>query len=343
MFNYQAQLLLESLSTAILLLDAKLKVLFLNPAAENLLAISARQARNGYWPDLIGVGNGLVQRIETALAELCPYTEHELEIRRGGSKKTVDCTVTPLASCQLVIEMTQVDQQLRVSREEQLLVQQQAARDLLRGLAHEIKNPLGGLRGAAQLLEQELQDPELREYTGVIIGEADRLRNLVDRMVGPNSVPRKRRVNVHEILERVCSLVEAGEHSDLQIIREYDPSIPDLNADPELLVQAILNIVLNAAQVGSKQVVIITRVRRQMTIGHENYKMVIQVQVVDDGPGISPDMLEKIFYPMVTGRSEGTGLGLSIAQSLVNEHGGIIECKSRPGETVFTVLLPLVS
>lgn len=343
MYNHQAQLLLESLNTAIVLLDARLRVLFLNPAAENLFAVSARQMQGAYWPDMVGVGNGLVQRMEAALKDLCPYTEHELELHRGSTKKTVNCTVTPLASCQVVVEMIQVDQQLRVSREEQLLVQQQAARELLRGLAHEIKNPLGGLRGAAQLLEQELRDPELREYTGVIIGEADRLRNLVDRMLGPNNVPRKRLVNVHEILERVCSLVEAGEHAHLQIIREYDPSIPDLNADPELLVQAILNIVLNAAQVGSNQVVIITRVRRHMTIGHENFKLVVQVQIVDDGPGISPEMQEKIFYPMVTGRPQGTGLGLSIAQSLVNEHGGLIECRSRPGETVFTILLPLES
>jgi two-component system nitrogen regulation sensor histidine kinase GlnL len=343
MSDGQAGLLLESLNTAIVLLDADLRVLFLNSAAENLFAVSARQVQKAYWPDIVGVSNGLVQRIHSAMEDLSPYTEHELEIQHSPNRKTVNCTVTPLASCQLLIEMFQVDQQIRVSRGEQLLVQQQAARELLRGLAHEIKNPLGGLRGAAQLLEQELGDPELREYTGVIIAEADRLRNLVDRMLGPSNVPRKRSVNIHEILERVCSLVEAGEHRHLQIIREYDPSIPDINADPELLVQAILNIVLNAAQVGSNRVTIVTRVRRHMTIGHENFKLVALVQVVDDGPGINPEMREKVFYPMVTGRAQGTGLGLSIAQSLVNEHGGLVECESRPGETTFTILLPLES
>lgn len=334
--------LVDSLNTAVVLLDSQLALKYLNPAAENLLAISNRQLAGSFWPDVIQVGNGLKQRLETVLEEQCPYTEHELEIQAGGIKKTVDCTVSPAAGGnELLIELVQVDQKLRVSREEQLMVQQQAARELLRGLGHEIKNPLGGLRGAAQLLEQELASEELREYTSVIISEADRLSNLVDRMLGPKSVPRKQDTNIHEVLERVCHLVEAEADINLTLVREYDPSIPSLRADPDLLVQAILNIVKNAAQVGAREVCITTRIQRHLTIGHNHFRLVAQIDIIDDGPGIEAGMIEKMFYPMVTGRAEGTGLGLSIAQTLVNEHGGLIECKSEPGCTVFTVLLPL--
>lgn len=333
--------LLESLNTAVLQLDQSLRLNYLNPAAENLFAISKRQALNAYWPELILTGNGLIERLQVALRERCPYTEHEIDITAGGVKKTVDCTVTPQPGNTLLIELVQVDQQLRISREDQLMVQQQAARELLRGLAHEIKNPLGGLRGAAQLLAQELDRPDLHEYTDVIIGEADRLRNLVDRMLGPGSIPKKRASNIHEVLERVCSLVEAEPGSDLNLVREYDPSIPDLYADPDLLVQAVLNIVGNAVQVGASQLRLVTRVQRHLSIGHSHHRLVVLIRIIDNGPGIEADMLEKIFYPMVSGRAEGTGLGLSIAQSLVNEHGGLIECQSEPGRTEFTILLPL--
>jgi two-component system nitrogen regulation sensor histidine kinase GlnL len=306
-----------------------------------LLAVSRRQTINSYWPDVIQVANGLKQRLQTVLREQCPFTDHELEIQVSGEKKNVDCTVSPLNANELLIEMVPVDQKLRVSREEQLMVQQQAARELLRGLAHEIKNPLGGLRGAAQLLEQELDDTDLKEYTQVIINEADRLRNLVDRMFGPKSVPRKQDTNIHEVLERVCSLVEAEPDINLTLVREYDPSIPSLLADPELLVQAVLNIVRNAAQVGAKEVCLSTRVQRHMTLGHHHHKLVAQIDIIDNGPGIEAEMMEKMFFPMVTSRADGTGLGLSIAQSMVNEHGGLVECKSNPGCTVFTIYLPL--
>lgn len=333
--------LVDSLNTAVILLDRQLKLQYLNPAAENLLAVSNRQIAGSYWPDVIQVKNGLTHRLETVLQDQSPLTEHELEIQVSGVKKKVDFTVSPLTDKELLIELVPVDQKIRVSREEQLMVQQQAARELVRSLGHEIKNPLGGLRGAAQLLEQELVDAELREYTTVIISEADRLRNLVDRMLGPKSVPKKQQTNIHEVLEHVCSLIEVEADSGLTIVREYDPSIPSILADPELLVQAVLNIIRNAAQVGAEEVCISTRVQRHLTIGHKHFKLVAQIDIIDNGPGIETDMIEKMFYPMVTGRAEGTGLGLSIAQTLVNEHGGLIECKSEPGCTVFTILLPL--
>ncbi len=333
--------LLEALTTAVLLLDDRLSLLYLNPAAEDMFAVSRRQASGARWPELVKADAGLVDRLQSSLVSQHPFTERELDIYAAGRRIIVDCTVTPLGMRELLMELVQVDRHLRISREEQLLAQQQAAKELLRGLAHEIKNPLGGLRGAAQLLESELGQPELQEYTRVIIDEADRLGNLVDRMLGPSNVPDKQRINIHEILEHVRNLVDAEAHEGLVIHREYDPSLPELCADPELLVQAVLNIVRNAAQAGGTEITLCTRAQRQFTIGQVCHKLVVRIDIRDNGPGIDPDMVEKVFYPMVTGRADGTGLGLSIAQSLINEHGGLIECSSEPGNTVFTILLPL--
>jgi two-component system nitrogen regulation sensor histidine kinase GlnL len=213
----------------------------------------------------------------------------------------------------------------------------------VRGLAHEIKNPLGGLRGAAQLLERELSDPSLKEYTGIIIGEADRLQTLVNRMLGPNTRPQRRSINIHQVVERVRTLAVAEAPPGVTIVRDYDPSIPDFMAEPDQLIQALLNIVRNALQAIGEQGEIILRTRsiRQATIGHHRHKLAARLDIIDNGPGIPPDMMESIFFPMVTGRPDGTGLGLPIAQDLVNQHHGLIECHSEPGKTVFTLLLPI--
>jgi len=335
--------LLEALNTAVLLLDEALQIIYLNPAAEDLFEISRRQVLGHYLPNIVRADALVVSRLQEALQAQRPFTERGLELYTAitDQRMTVDCMVTPLSRRELLLETMQVDHHLRIAHEEHLLSQQQAAREFLRGLAHEIKNPLGGLRGAAQLLESELEQDELKEYTRVIMREADRLRNLVNRMLGPNNVPVKQPVNIHQILEHVRSLVDAENYAGLVINREYDPSIPELMADSELLVQAFLNLVRNAAEVGANRIVLRTRTERQFTIGHNRYKLVLRVDVVDNGPGIPADLQEKIFYPMVTGRAEGTGLGLSIAQSLINQHQGIIEFTSAPGNTVFTIFLPL--
>ena len=214
---------------------------------------------------------------------------------------------------------------------------------MVRGLAHEIKNPLGGLRGAAQLLEREIDEASLKEYTQIIIGEADRLQNLLNRMLGPNDVPDIQSTNIHTVLERVRELVQAEAGESLQVQQDYDPSLPELQADPELLVQAVLNIVRNAAQAleGKGDITLRTRVKRQFNIGVRKHRLVAVIDIIDNGPGIESDLQEKIFYPMITTRDEGTGLGLSIAQSLISRHQGLIECYSQPGNTVFTILLPL--
>jgi two-component system nitrogen regulation sensor histidine kinase GlnL len=260
---------------------------------------------------------------------------------------TVNLSATPILEngelYEILIELQQVDRHLRITKEEQILAQQNTSRMLVRGLAHEIKNPLGGLRGAAQLLDQELNDPELKEYTQIIIAESDRLQDLMDKMLGPNKPAHKSPLNIHEVMERVRQLVSAETSHHIKLSTDYDPSIPELYADKNQLIQALLNIVRNAIQAiqGEGNIQIRTRVQRYMTIGRKLYKLAIKIDIVDDGPGIKPELMGQIFYPMITGRAEGTGLGLSIAQSLINQHDGLIECESEPGNTVFSIFLPL--
>ena len=343
-----ARRLLENLNTAVLLFDWELHLRYLNPAAEVLLAASARQARGLSLQELLGSHQELIDSFRRALESNHPFTERDVALSLpGGRTITVDCTVTPLNEPQhateLLVEVLRVDHHRRIVREESLLAQHHASRAVVRGLAHEIKNPLGGLRGAAQLLEREFADESLKEYTGIIIGEADRLQNLVNRMLGPNTLPQRRLINIHQIAERVRTLAAAEAPPGVQIIRDYDPSIPDFMADPDQLIQALLNIVRNALQAVGQQGEIILRTRslRQATIGHQRHKLAIRLDVIDNGPGIPPEMLENIFFPMVTGRPDGTGLGLPIAQDLVHQHRGLIECSSEPGRTVFTLLLPI--
>ncbi|MEI6745189.1 MAG: nitrogen regulation protein NR(II) [Methylococcaceae bacterium] len=257
-------------------------------------------------------------------------------------------SVTPLGSenqvNEILVELLPIDNRLRISQEEQLHAQQNTARLMVQGLAHEIKNPLGGLRGAAQLLDLELPNDELKEYTQVIIEEADRLQNLVNRMLGSNELPNKKMLNIHEVLERVRWLAQTEVGENIKIHCDYDPSIPDLLGDKDQLIQAVLNIVRNAIQAisDSGNVTLRTRISRHVTIERQRYKLALRCEVIDDGTGISSDMLNKIFYPMVTGRVEGTGLGLSISQALISQHQGVIECSSEKGRTVFAIILPLL-
>jgi len=335
---------IEHMTTALLLLDENLCVLFINPAAQTLFAVSARQV-TGHRLAAASAGSRTLERsIQHAITQGEAFTEREmrLEIARG-SFITVDIAVIPLENRQVLLELSQLDRRLKIIREQSLINQNQATRQLIRGLAHEVKNPLGGLRGAAQLLERELQAPELREYTQVIIKEADRLRALVNGLLGPNARPNPRTVNMHEVLERVRQLVEAEAPEGVQILRDYDPSIPGVLGEFNQLIQAMLNIVRNALQaVGqSGRITLRTRSQRQFTIAETPHKLVVRIDIEDTGPGIPPGIMDRIFFPMVTSRPEGTGVGLSIAQTLISQHGGLIECSSEPGNTVFTVWLPL--
>lgn len=340
---------LDNLHTAVLLLDNSLRLRFINPAGEMLFAVSAQRFLDQ------PVQNVLFDKeVSVALAQVLqtgsPFTERELVLNLGyrGDKVTVDLTALPLyegvgGGTELLVEMKQVDRQLRITREEGLMAQSNATRALVRGLAHEIKNPLGGLRGAAQLLERELNNEELKEYTNIIISEADRLQELMNRMLGPSTLPRKREINIHEAMERVRQVVGAELSDQIRLVRDYDPSIPNVFVDMDQLIQALMNLVRNAAQaVGEEgEITLRTRTLRQYTIGTVLHKLVARADVIDNGPGIAPEMRENLFLPMVTGRAEGTGLGLPIAQSLINANGGLIEWESRPGQTIFTILIPI--
>jgi two-component system nitrogen regulation sensor histidine kinase GlnL len=340
--------ILEGLSSAVLLFNQDLKLLYVNPTGEMLFEASAKRLQNMTLDELIISDSSLNDRIRQAFITDHPITEREVNLTLPNLRSIiVDCAITPLTDAPpnraLLVELEQMDRSLRISREENQLAQNNAIRALVRGLAHEVKNPLGGIRGAAQLLERELDDESLREYTSVIIGEADRLRNLVNRMLGPNAVPRKTLLNVHEILEHVQQLVGIQTSDKVHIYTDYDPSIPDLYGDRDQLIQALLNIMGNAAQAVGEQgkITVRTRARRQFTIGHTRYKLVCRIDIIDNGPGIEKEMLEKIFFPMITTRADGTGLGLSIAQSLIQQHDGIIQCKSQPGRTVFSIIIPI--
>lgn len=342
--------ILDHLNTAILLFNSELILTYINTAGEILLADSAHHLVGHSAYDLFKSSDpALFLNLKQCLTMEEPLVERSLALNRLNQSVTINLSATPLFNdehlVEILVELQQVDNHLRISKEERLLTQQNTARLLVRGLAHEIKNPLGGLRGAAQLLDLELHDPELREYTQIIIAESDRLQGLMDKMLGPNKLPNKKTLNIHEVLERVRQLVHAESSGNLTIKYDYDPSIPDIEADKDQLIQAILNITRNAVQAtdGKGNILFKTRIHRRLTIGRNNYKLAIKIDISDDGPGIDPDMLQQIFYPMITGRADGTGLGLSIAQSLINQHNGLIECNSEPGNTVFSIYLPIVS
>ena len=336
---------LDLLSSAVVLVDAKLVIRHVNPAAENLFAVSSRQLLGQPLQKLVGEPPELSAALDNALKNNWSYTGHNILIKLAqGAELHVDCTVTPVetSSARLLLEVRPIDQQLKAAREEQLAQQQQANRELVRNLAHEIKNPLGGIRGSAQLLERELASEPLKEYTQVIIAEADRLQELMQRLLSSHRVMQPALVNIHEILERVRRLIHA-EYHDVRVRRDYDTSLPDITGDREQLIQAILNISRNAAQAmqGKGEIVFRTRAARQVTLAKKHYQLALELQVIDNGPGIAEDIRDKIFYPLVSGRENGSGLGLTIAQSFVQQHGGAIEVTSRPGYTCFSLMLPL--
>ena len=333
---------LDLLATAVVVLDDELAIRYANPAAENLLSAGAKSLLGQPFLGFFAERSELERALAEARVIHWDYSAQNVTyVRVGREPMPLSCTVTRIDAfgLGLLAELRPIEQQLRFAREERLMFEQQANRELIRNLAHEIKNPLGGLRGSAQLLERELDRAELREYTQVIIQEADRLQMLMDRMLTPHRTPRMEPVVFHEVLERVRSLVRGEFGIDIQ--RDYDPSLPEVHADREQLIQAVLNIARNAAQVGAKTIVFKTRSVRQITILRQRYKLALELQVVDDGPGVAEEIQDRIFNPLVSGREGGTGLGLSLAQTFVQYHKGVIEFESRPGRTTFRILLPL--
>ena len=346
------RLLLDNLTTAVLLLDAELRLQYMNPAAEMLLAVSGQRNHGQFISELFTESAEALSALRQAVSQAHPFTKREATLTSlNGHSQTVDYAVTPIPARRetlLLLEIHPRDRLLRITKEEAQLSKQETTKLLVRGLAHEIKNPLGGIRGAAQLLSRELHEPSLKDYTDVIIEEADRLRNLVDRMLGSNKLPSLSMTNIHEVLERVCSLVDLESQGRITLVRDYDPSIPDVLIDREQMIQAVLNIVRNAMQALASQndlhlgrITLRTRTLRQFTIGHTRHRLVCKVEIIDNGPGIPPELQDTIFYPMVSGRADGTGLGLAITQNIISQHQGLIECESHPGHTVFALFLPL--
>ncbi|EXI68314.1 MAG: Nitrogen regulation protein NR(II) [Candidatus Accumulibacter adjunctus] len=345
---------LDLLSSAVLLLDERLEIRYLNPAAENLLEISQKVFFGCRLDSVMECPPKLLAALDSVSVHGWSYSGQNVELRlAGGNMLQLNCAVNPVEApnVRLLIELWPIDQQLRATREERLVEQQQASRELIRNLVHEIKNPLGGIRGAAQLLERELGNPGLHEYTQVIIKEADRLQELMRRLLSPHRPMQPGPVNIHEILERVRSLLTAEFPSILAVRRDYDTSLPELVGDREQLIQVFLNIARNAAQAitrqtgrgpsGPGQITLRTRAARQVTLFKRRHRLALEVHVIDDGPGIAEEIRERMFYPLVSGRAGGSGLGLTLAQSFVQQHQGTIECESRPGHTCFTIRLPL--
>ena len=345
-----AQSILENQSTGILWLDAALRLAYLNPAAETLLRLDGHQALGKTIAECLPEAREFAAALARAAEQRETFTQRELKLSLaadGVQAITVDCTATPVAErdgdTPLLVELVPLDRHLRISREDALIAQHAANRLLARNLAHEIRNPLGGLRGAAQLLDRRLPDESLKDYTRIIMGEADRLSGLVDAMLGPARPPQRGPVNIHELLEHVGRLIESEAPASLELKRDYDPSLPELMLDRGEIVQALLNVARNAREALKDKGMLLfrTRVLRQFTIGTRRHRLVACVEVVDDGPGVPAELMGRIFAPLVSGKPQGTGLGLSIAQELVNRHGGLIECVSAPGDTVFSILLPL--
>ncbi|MCX7154008.1 MAG: nitrogen regulation protein NR(II) [Proteobacteria bacterium] len=342
---------LDLLATAVVALDERLSVQYLNPAAESLFEVGEKSLLAHPFLDLFVQTAELEAKLRQAIASGRGFADQELILNRAGLEPLVlNCIVTPVeaGTAVLVMELRHIEQQLRIEREEQQLNQHLANRELIRNLAHEIKNPLGGLRGSAQLLERELDRADLREYTQVIIKESDRLQALMDRLLTPHRPPHIGPVNIHEVCERVRTLILAEFPSGIRIRRNYDTSLPDVQGDREQLIQVILNIARNAAQaitakpVASGEIELRTRVVRQVTLARKRYRLALELQVIDDGPGIPEAIRDLVFYPLVSGREGGTGLGLTLAQTFVQHHHGVIEVESQPGKTCFRIVLPLI-
>ena len=339
--------ILENINEAILLFDNSLNLSYINTAGEVLFEDSARHLIGKSAKKLFSSEATLLNSLKHCIEQNEGFFDPEINLMLAHKKITLSFSVTPILENaqepEVLLELQQVDHHLRISKEEQLLAQENISRMLMRGFAHEIKNPLGGLRGAAQLLELELHNNDLKEYTQIIIEEADRMKVLMDKMLGPNKVPHKVALNIHEALERVRQLVQAETADSIRIIRDYDPSIPELKADKNQLIQAFLNIVRNATQAihETGEIILRTRIYRQMTIAGKRHKLTARIDIIDNGSGIKPELINQIFYPMITGRHDGTGLGLPISQTIINQYNGIIECTSTTENTTFSIYLPV--
>lgn len=343
--------LTENLNTAVVVINAEFGIVYCNYAGQRLFQRSLNQILESDLRDYFFNRVIEEERLLKALHNNEEFTENEVQLCFQDKRYVLaDITVTGYnyeETPHLIFEVRRIDKQKRISQETVQHAQQNAARELIRGLAHEIKNPLGGIRGAAQLLGKTLYNVEHSEYTEMIIEQADRLRNLVDRLLGPNTLPRFTLANLHQALEQVRTLVNADTQFPVLISRDYDPSIPDMMIDSDMIQQAVLNIVRNAQQAlldantEKPEIKIVTRIERQMKIHGKHFALCAQIKVIDNGPGIPKALRDTLFYPMISGKNDGSGLGLSIAQTLIDHHAGKIEVESHEGLTEFTLYIPI--
>ncbi len=326
-------------------------VLFANAALEDVMGVSRRTIEGSSLASYFTETQSFDSALQGAQTNAFATMRYDAQIRRPlQDPMPVHVIVAPTdVMGEVLVELLPLEQQTRQDREERLIDQAQANKELIRNLAHEIKNPLGGIRGAAQLLQMEVESKDLIEYTQVIIHEADRLQLLVDRLLAPHRRPHVvGDVNIHEVCERVRSLILAEFPKGLRVVRDYDTSIPEFRGDREQLIQTVLNIVHNAAQAladrvleGDAEIVLRSRISRQVTFGKQRYRLALELHVIDNGPGIPQDIKDRLFFPLVSGRDGGSGLGLNLAQTFVQQHHGLIECDSVPGRTDFKILIPL--
>ncbi len=345
--------LLDNLTTAIILLDKDLHVIYINPAAEALLETSDRHSHNTYIGDVLLNVKELVKSLKSVKDNGITFIARKVKLVKANTNRmTVDYSASRLIyenDTYIMLEIQELDRSYNISRKEMLISNHETTLGLVRGLGHEIKNPIGGIRGAAQLLAEELTDNNLKDYTNVIIEEADRLVGLIDRLTGQYQKPALQQLNIHEVLERVYNLVIAETRGSIEVEKDYDPSIPEITGDMAQLIQAVLNIVRNAMQsltesehaVKNPKIILRTRTVNHVTIGPVMHKLVAKIEIIDNGPGIEQELFENIFYPLISGRANGTGLGLSLSQNILKNHNGLIECDSHEGETCFTISLPL--
>ena len=341
---------MEALASSIIIFDKYNNIEYMNPSAETLFEVSRNHAAGNNITTFFDDPNFFKRTLSKAKKQQSSYREHEYFIKTKQNKTIcVSFTTTPFADKDesFIIEFLQIDQQLKVAKEERMFIQQQANGELLRNLAHEVRNPLGGLRGAAQLLEKELNDESLKEYTQVIIKEADRLQKLMNKLLTPHQMPVYQTTNIHEVLERVRSLILSEFPNDVQLNRDYDVSLPEFIGDREKLIQAVLNVARNGVQAMKQnkqknmQLSFSTRSEHQVIFHKKKHATAIKLDIIDNGPGIKAELIDKIFYPLVSGQENGSGLGLSLAQNFITIHQGMIECNSSPGKTVFSIILPI--
>ena len=343
--------LLDHLTSAVVVLDSDFCLFHLNPAAEELFKTSDKRSHNAYIGDLLYRPEATLKALRNVQKKGNTYIARKTQlVLANQTKLLVDYSVSlinDLGQDFLLVEIQELDRSYNISRGETLISNHETTLELVRNLGHEIKNPLGGIRGAAQLLALELPNEELQDYTNVIINETDRLVNLVDRLTGTYKKPVLAKLNIHEVIERVSSLIEAEFKGRITFIRDYDPSIPEFTGDVEQLIQAVLNIVRNAVQAlvesdyEDPKIILKTRALSHTTIGPSMHKLIVRIEIIDNGPGIPAEIMESIFYPLITGRAKGTGLGLSIAQTILKQHNGLIECESQEGQTRFILSIPL--